>query len=385
MRGMAVMGLGAIAGMVVLAFVSVASAVQEPGTEYVFVIDDANSFMKLDVGGGGTVTAQARFDGWLSLYLGDPTPGSPRTWNVHCLLGRAGMSNPEDFVLKVGFPFNIDGYIGARDLRVFDMDVWYQDPNDWYDPNEVIDPNGISPGDPNDPNYHDPNDPTILRWTDLTGGPSISSGVLNSEILCFWAFVLVPHGKDPNDPNNWSDADSAQEWSRPFRYWQVKVADSPLLFNRAGMPTGPVQTVIDWQVWITGSIPILGIYHMEGAGGRLRNLDVEVVKPQYGSVTVDPAPVDPNRLGQKYIEDTVVTLTATPISGKAFGGWAIWNDPTKYPDANFAVLDSNAVTQVVMDSDKVAEATFKCGSGVEPFIGIALFALVIGVVVRRSW
>jgi hypothetical protein len=123
---------------------------------------------------------------------------------------------------------------------------------------------------------------------------------------------------------------------------------------------------------------------LEGVGGKARSLDVEVVKPQYGSVVADPQVIDPNRC-PKYIDGTVVTLTATPISGKAFGGWAIWNDPTKYPDANFAVLDSNAVTQVVMDSDKVAEATFKCGSGVEPFVGIALFALVIGVVVRRFW
>jgi len=120
-----------------------------------------------------------------------------------------------------------------------------------------------------------------------------------------------------------------------------------------------------------------------------RTLQINVVKPNYGSVTIDPDlrhPSDPNTAEEKlcrYTNGTSVALLATPISGKAFGGWAIWADPNRYPDANYAVLDANAVAYLTMDKNYVAEATFKCGSGLEPLVGIALLALMLGALIRR--
>lgn len=119
-------------------------------------------------------------------------------------------------------------------------------------------------------------------------------------------------------------------------------------------------------------------------------LTLNVVKPNYGAVAIDPDlrdPTDPNTPDEKklrYTKGTGIALSAVPISGKSFGGWAVWADPNKYPDANFITIqDSNAVLYLTMDHDYLAEATFKCGSGVEPFVGVVLLALAVGVVVRR--
>ncbi len=120
-----------------------------------------------------------------------------------------------------------------------------------------------------------------------------------------------------------------------------------------------------------------------------RNLQLYVVKPNYGSVNVDPMlsdPNDPNLPDQRllrYTDGTAIVLTATPISGKAFDSWAIWEDPNRYPDSNYVVTDANATLFLTMDKHYLVEATFKCGSGLEPFAAVGLLALMLGAFVRR--
>ncbi len=105
-------------------------------------------------------------------------------------------------------------------------------------------------------------------------------------------------------------------------------------------------------------------------------LTLNVVKGEYGTVTVEPnLPL--------YAPGTVVTLTATPIEGKSFNEWTIWEDPNLYPDAQFATIDGNPVLQLTMNHDYTVEAAFKCGSGLPLFIAMASLVLAGAVLIRR--
>ncbi|MBN1346653.1 MAG: hypothetical protein JXQ73_28440 [Phycisphaerae bacterium] len=367
----------AISGGLVLGITPLAPAPQEPGTEYTFTIDEEASYVFVDIGGDGVITDQSPMVGAFSLFLGEPTAGSPTNWDVRCVLGRSNLINTEDIVLKVA-PGFVEASILAEQLKLFDMDIWYQDPNDWNvdpnwwpDPNDALDandapdPNSIAPGDPNDPNYHDPNDPNFLRWVDLTGGPGVSSGMLNSEVFFFWRYYVVAFGTP--------EEGASIEWSKPFGPWTVSVADAPLL-DPNETPAGEVQATVDWQFWVSGDFAILGTVHLEGAC-KLYDLSLSLVNPQYGSVAVEP-----NLPGHP--AGSVVVLTAEPIEGKSFNRWVIF-DPNYPGDANFGTIDSNLVLYLTMDEDKSVEAAFKCGSGMPPFVAMSLLALAVGVVIRR--
>lgn len=108
-------------------------------------------------------------------------------------------------------------------------------------------------------------------------------------------------------------------------------------------------------------------------------LTLNVVNASWGTVDVEPnLPL--------YAPGTSVTLTASPIEGKSFRGWTIWSDPGLYPDANYAVTDTNAVLQLTMDHDYAVEAAFKCGSGLsEALPALTIGLAVVGFVSRRMW
>ncbi len=108
-------------------------------------------------------------------------------------------------------------------------------------------------------------------------------------------------------------------------------------------------------------------------------LTLNVVKGEYGTVTVEPnLPL--------YAPGTVVTLTATPIEGKSFNEWTIWEDPNLYPDAQFATIDGNPVLQLTMNHDYTVEAAFKCGSGTGQMLPLLVIGVaVLGIVSRRTW
>ena len=84
-----------------------------------------------------------------------------------------------------------------------------------------------------------------------------------------------------------------------------------------------------------------------------------------------------------YAAATPVTLTATPIEGRAFKHWEIF-DPNFPGDSNYAVLDSNLSTTIVMMTDREVTALFKCGSGVGPLLLMAgLFMVAIRLHTKR--
>jgi len=79
----------------------------------------------------------------------------------------------------------------------------------------------------------------------------------------------------------------------------------------------------------------------------------------------------------------MVTLTAEPNEGKAFGKWKIY-DPNHPGDPNYMVKDVDNPTTIVMDGDREVEAVFKCGSSVGyGFPLLMLGALIAGVASRR--
>jgi len=81
--------------------------------------------------------------------------------------------------------------------------------------------------------------------------------------------------------------------------------------------------------------------------------------------------VDPNQ--PIFEPNQPVTLTATPIDGKGFKHWKIY-DPNHPGDANHAAVDANSSIAIVMDADREVTAVFKCGGA-----GQALPLLMIGV------
>lgn len=91
-------------------------------------------------------------------------------------------------------------------------------------------------------------------------------------------------------------------------------------------------------------------------------------------------PPDPNEL-RRYTPGTEVMLVATPTEG-TFDRWKIF-DPNYPGDDNYATIDSNTVIYLTMDGDYVVEASFKCGSGLPPFVAMSLLALGLGVAIRR--
>jgi hypothetical protein len=246
--------------------------------------------------------------------------------------------------------------------------------------------------DPNDPNFngngpYDPCDwlPIYDRWADLTGGPDVYTGTLNSEILYFWRFLIYPIGADPNDPNNIEDFDAAFEWADPFRYWEVE------LTKVGGEPDS---IVLEWYAWSTGDIYFAIPIHLEGInGGVARSLDLRKIKTEeYGTVSIDPdwtkytRPMDSEITGlYKFPDGMGVVMTATKYEGRSFKKWKIWTDPADYPNNTSMVSDTNEVAYLLMDGDVVVEAVFGCSdsSGILPPIAIVLLVLALGVARRR--
>lgn len=110
-------------------------------------------------------------------------------------------------------------------------------------------------------------------------------------------------------------------------------------------------------------------------------LTLEVINPDWGTVAIEPN--DPNREAFEFPLGTEVTLTATPIEGRAFKSWEIF-DPSFPGDSNYAVVDSNLSTTVVMMADREVTAVFKCGSSIGPLLPSVGFGIVaFGVVQER--
>ena len=110
------------------------------------------------------------------------------------------------------------------------------------------------------------------------------------------------------------------------------------------------------------------------------SLSLQITNEPWGQVAFDPEPVDPNM--PIYLGGASVTLTAAPIEGKAFKHWEIF-DPNFPGDSNYAALDSNLVTTIVMMTDREVTVVFKCGSSVGPLLPLLLGVMGLLVVARQ--
>ncbi len=110
------------------------------------------------------------------------------------------------------------------------------------------------------------------------------------------------------------------------------------------------------------------------SGRYCQNLELTVTNDSWGTLTISPEPNDANNLA--YARNTIVTLTAVPIEGKRFGMWEVF-DPNYPNDANHAVLDANASTRILLNTDRHVNAVFKCGQGTEQILPPYMVAGVV--------
>ncbi len=243
-------------------------------------------------------------------------------------------------------------------------------------------------------------------------GPAIDNG--------FWMLLQfdplgdnwVPGSpNDPNDPNcHWLRGawwnGGKHDWNG--EYWiQMCVLDhgwgGERLFTEGGdgfaaggtefvgmyPDVGWDNTESRWGSFTTGSA-WLNLSAKDGHRGKV-TVDPDIMDKD---ISLDPSTVDqydPNNWGdpndidepRRYTKGTGVVLTAEAFKGK-FTKWKVKgpndaNDPS-YQES----IDTNSVLYLTMDGDYAVKAVFKCGGGgVEPFAGMVLMVLGLGVVIRR--
>ncbi len=114
--------------------------------------------------------------------------------------------------------------------------------------------------------------------------------------------------------------------------------------------------------------------------GTLQALTLTEVNDPWGTISMVPDPIDANDPSHlRFLPGTWATLQATPIDGKSFRQWEVYNP--NYPgDANYAVIDANTTLTLVMDGNRQVAAVFKCGGGAGqalPLLGMALVGLAV--------
>jgi hypothetical protein len=203
-----------------------------------------------------------------------------------------------------------------------------------------------------------------VEFSDVQGGPNdvyYSLPADGSSRLFSWGAGNIdvdPCFADPNGPdgdsNTWQDNDYHLS------------ANSPCV--NAGDPNGEYagQTDVDGEPRVGGGRVDMG---SDEYWARY-SLALSVVKPEWGSVVVEPNQTE-------YLSGSGVVLAATPIEGKAFSQWTVY-DPNYPGDLNFATHDTNTVIRIRMDADMQVEAAFKCSGGVVtglPLMGVGLLAM----------
>jgi MYXO-CTERM domain-containing protein len=119
---------------------------------------------------------------------------------------------------------------------------------------------------------------------------------------------------------------------------------------------------------------------MQVGGVPVHTLTVTKTNGGWGEVGMNPEPNDANQ--PTFVSGTAVTLTATPISGKSFKQWEIY-DPNYPGDANYITVDANLSTTLAMNTDMQVNAVFKCGSSVGPMLPLMTLALGGLALLRR--
>ncbi|MBN1342529.1 MAG: hypothetical protein JXQ73_07605 [Phycisphaerae bacterium] len=278
----------------------------------------------------------------------------------------------------------------------------------WLDPNGCRDWQSLDPNtaDPNDTTWFDPGEDGA-RDPNLDDPKWLGIDLDGYERNGFW--LLFQFKQDPNydsgDPNGkfvmgavWNgdkydwDGEWLLEGELPSEWSSGRMSQDPGLawYWPEGVMAVCVQSDVEW---LNGYPADAAIDNVECRTGVFSNapklLDLRITNANYGQVLIDPKltdPNDPNTTSNRllrYTEGTEVVLVAEAIEGKSFKQWTI-HDPNHPMDANFALaVDSNSTLYLTMDEDMIVEAAFKCGSGMPPFIAVALLALGLGVVIRR--
>lgn len=206
-----------------------------------------------------------------------------------------------------------------------------------------------------DPNDADPN---LGTWNDWWGGPTDPTRPL-----------------DPNDPNMTASGLSGKTVGEVARLYNGSAGGTGFDIGSLGLAWIQYVRIQDDPA-TNSSTEIDAVADV--APGVV--LELTLLNEDYGEVDISPNPVaDPPTT---FFPNEVVGLVATPIEGKAFSKWVIY-DPNFPGDANYATEDTNTVTTINMMCDREVEAVFKCGSGTGGLlplgvVGLSLWGMAIG-------
>jgi len=235
--------------------------------------------------------------------------------------------------------------------------------------------------DPNDPNWLDPNN----MWN--------TPGYMD-EHNGFWMVMQFTSDGVPEDPNGkWFQAAC---WNGDKFDW-----DGTWTLEK---DLGSIDANLDWwpEWYWTEGVCGIGSYCDEAEGFPadcvFDNLEVRtgVFTNTWRTLTITMKDccelnLDPNLphpdggTKRRYTSGTPVVLDAVvPCGNKVFKKWTV-KGPNQSDDPNYLIVtDTNEVVYLTMDGDYLVKATCKCGGGgIEPFAGMVLLALGLGVLVRR--
>jgi len=297
-------------------------------------------------------------------------------------------------------------YPGARVDLLYDPN----DPNFWPDPDDPnTDPNTYDPNDPFWQDWRDPNwimyDPNMLNFHNMWTTP----GYMN-EAYGFWMCLQFraddsnyPSG-DPNGKSIWGacwngdkfDWDGGWVVGRDMTGWDPDGDPDPKTswwpeqaYNASGW-----SGMASYGNAETGITADLVFDSVEARTGVFTNTSrtLTLKMKDCCDLTVDPDLLDdltgdPNNLNalRRYTDGTAIVLSGVvPVGNKVFKKWTI-KGPNDSGDPLYQVVtDTNEIVYLTMDGDYVAKATCKCGGGgIEPFAGIVLLVLGVGVAIRR--
>ena len=320
----------------------------------------------------GAPTVDTTGDGW-DIPLGDPVP-VVTVYPAFRSFELVSVGNDGELILKFDHPVTDDpDNLYGVDLIVFGNaqqligggGAWHNgNPNDTSVTSGIlVEPGIVSVA-------QDPNGP----WYTFSDGPSADDFAPTLGRL----YVDDPNDADPNlgTWNLW--------WGDPTD--PTKPLDPNLTAaDFSGMTVAEMAVAYQGSAGGTGfDIGELGLswiqyVRIEDVDGSSATTEIDAVadaapfygltltvrNDQMGEIALDPEPWDAN--APIYRADTTVTLTATPIEGKSFKCWEIF-DPNHPGDPNYAVIDSNASTTILMDTHREVTASFTCGSELGPML-----------------
>jgi len=292
---------------------------------------------------------------------------------------------------------SIDGLWGVNIQRV------------WIDPNGIRDPGSLDPNtsDPNDTTWLEPPERQNTRDPNYDDTKWLGVNFDEWERNGFW--MVAQWQSDPNyasgDPNGkflkgaiwrgekydwdgtwlldhelsdeyWEGTDTL-EWYRGEGTTLVAAATQGHLFWGAGLPADVAYDDFEARSGIFTNTSRALTLKMKDC------CDLDVDPDRLDDPNHDPNDLDELR---RYTAGTALVLGAVvPCGNKAFKKWTV-KGPNQSDDPNYLVIvDTNEVLYLTMDGDYSVKATCKCGGGgVEPFAGMVLLVLGLGVMVRRA-